>query len=394
MTFLFVANTGWYLYNFRMSLLLRLQQQGVRVIAVTPEDQFVAPLQEMGIEWREWKVSRNGMNPFLEWQKVRSLADIYRAESPQLVHHFTIKPILYGTQAAKKAKVSYIVNSVTGLGHMFVSESWKARFLRPLIGKWYRYSLTGENIQSMFQNQDDINLLSQMIPGLQKKTTLTKGSGVNLNRFQPTNHMTKKKDFLTVLFAGRLLREKGIVEFVEAAKKLQHLPLKFIVCGSPDFGNPSSITSQLLEKWTSEKIVHFKGHVEKMEEELRDVDIVVLPSYREGTPRILLEASAMGIPMITCDVPGCRDVVTHKREGLLVPPQESDALAEAIELLVNDNGLRITMGENARKRAEQEFDEERVIEQTFDIYQNLTGRKFDATVSQSKSLQKQIIQIS
>ncbi len=372
--FLLVANTAWNLYNFRANLILHLQQQGIEVVAVCPNDRFAGELTKRGIRRVEWDVSRKGMKPLHEWQSIRSLTNIYREERPDLVHHFTIKSVLYGTVAAKKCSVPHIVNSVTGLGHMFVSDKLKTRLLRPLIRSWYARSLTGENIRCIFQNRDDVDELARVVPSLKHNSLITNGSGVDLNRFKASPVAENNSDRkIVVVYAGRLIREKGIFEFVDAAKRLRHLPLEFKACGAADFGNPSAVSQVQLEKWKRETSIDFMGHVDRVEKALHQADIVVLPSHREGTPRFLLEAAAMAKPIITCDVPGCREIVSHEREGLLVPHNNPGELAKAIERLAGDHDMRRRMGQNARLKVQNEFNEQEVIDLTWKVYYELLG---------------------
>ena len=384
--FLFVANTAWNLHNFRANLIASLQEQGIEVVAVCPQDAFTFKLQERGIRWLEWNVSRSGMNPIREQRSIVELRKIYEREKPDLVHHFTIKSVLYGTVAARKCAVPNIVNSVTGLGHMFVSHKLKTRILRPLIRQWYARSLVGENVRCIFQNRDDVDELARVVPSLRDNSLITNGSGVDLNRFSffaETSRCRGKRP--VVLYAGRLLREKGIFEFVEAVNRLKRLSVDFRACGASDFGNPSAVSPEQLHEWETIGPIRFLGHVESVENVLQDADIVVLPSHREGTPRFLLEAAAMGKPIITCDVPGCREIVTDGREGLLVPANNPTALSVAIERLVDDPELRLRMGKEARKRVQRDFNEQEVIDLTWKVYYDLLGDFSDRPVFQSGS---------
>ena len=379
--FLFVANTAWNLHNFRANLITSLQERGIEVVAVCPPDAFTYKLQERGIRWVKWNVSRSGMNPFREQRSIYELRKIYEREKPDLVHHFTIKSVLYGTVAARKCSVPNIVNSVTGLGHMFVSHKLKTRILRPVIRQWYARSLVGKNVRCIFQNRDDVDELARVVPFLRDNSLITNGSGVDLNRFSfstETSNCAGKQ--MVVLFAGRLLREKGIFEFVEAVNRLKHLDVEFRACGASDFDNPSAVSSEQLHEWRANGPIHFLGHVDSVENVLQEADVVVLPSHREGTPRFLLEAAAMGKPIITCDVPGCREIVTDGKEGLLVPANNPTALSIAIERLVDDPELRLRMGNEARKRVQRDFNEQEVIELTWKVYYDLLGDALERKV--------------
>jgi glycosyltransferase involved in cell wall biosynthesis len=371
---LLVANTCWYLYNFRGGLVRALVADGHDVVAVCPEDQYVPRLQAAGVRWADWPLDRAGMGPLGEWSALRALQRIYRRESPDLVHHFTIKSILYGTWAARRSGVQRAVNSVTGLGHVFVSHRPAARLVRPWIRRWYVWALTAPGVQPVFQNADDLAELSRSSPELARRAVMSNGSGVDLQHFAPAANPSRDALGLPcVLFVGRLLEEKGIREFVEAARLTQQqgITARFVACGAPDLGNPSSIDPGSLDRWRREGLVEFPGHVDGIEPQMRQADVVVLPSYREGTPRVLIEAAAMGKPVIASDVPGCREVVTHGQNGLLVPPRDSAALADALQRVLADAPLCASMGQAGRAMAVQRFDERQVVRQTLGVYQEL-----------------------
>lgn len=374
---LLVANTAWYIYNFRRNLALRLKELGSDVVVVSPHDAYVEKLQQAGLRWVEWKLNRAGLNPFAEASSLLALRQIYRRESPQLVHHFTIKPILYGTTAARWCRVPAIVNSVTGLGHLFLSERFVARLLRPAMTRWYVWTLTAKHVSAIFQNADDLAMFVEAAPRLREQAVLTRGSGVDLDRFVPAIEVTGSENVSSrngtkrALFAGRLIREKGIFEFLEAGRicKQGGLDVEFIVCGELDSGNRSSLSPEELCRLREEGLFQFLGHVDPIDQQIADSDVVVLPSYREGTPRVLLEAAAMGKPIIASDVPGCREVVVDGENGLLVPARDSTALASAMQRLLSDDRLRQEMGAAGRKRMVEQFDERNVISQTIRVYE-------------------------
>lgn len=379
MKILLVANTSWYLYNFRRNLLRRLLERGDEVVAVCPFDGYENRLERAGARCVAWRINRSGMNPPAELAALVDLARIYRRERPELVHHFTIKSILYGTLAARRLNVPSIVNGVTGLGHVFLSDRPATRMIRPAIRHWYSRVLTARGVCPMFQNGDDLRILAVNNPKLLQRAVHTSGSGVDLTRFAPgsapTDATVPKENTagLQVLFAGRLLAEKGIREYVEAARRLraEEPSWRFLVCGRQDCGNPSSISDDELDAWRQAGDVELLGHVEPMEKLLAQVDLVVLPSYREGTPRTLLEAAAAGKPVVATSVPGCREAVVQGETGLLVPPRDPAALADGIRCLLVDDKRRQSMGAANRARAVAEFDENLVIDRTLQVYNDL-----------------------
>ena len=281
--------------------------------------------------------------------------------------------MLYGTIAAKLSGIRAVVNAVTGLGPVFLGTDWKARVMRPPLKWFYRTVLTARRVRVVFQNQDDLQTFTHLHLVMPDRTILIRGSGVDLQRFSPRPSHPDEPPTPIVLFASRLIREKGIEEFVEAARLLKRRQVKavFQVAGSPDPGNHSSVSLGNLKSWQEEGLVDLLGHVDEVDDLIAHASLVVLPSYREGTPRILLEAAAMGKPIVATDVPGCREAVVHGENGLLVPARNASALAEAIEFLLRDPALRAKMGENGRRKMIQEFDCEDVARRTGQVYVKL-----------------------
>lgn len=369
-----VANTSWYHFNFRLNLALAAKRAGADVTLVSPPDRYVKRLEERGLRWVEWSLNRRSIHPLSEAAACRRLKKIYQNERPDLVHHHTVKCVVYGTMAARRARVSGIVNSVTGLGHLTLARSFKIRLLRPLVLPAWRWALTRENARGMLQNEDDLQYLLGRRSKPNRNVVVTNGSGIDLHRFHPDGGIAACDEFETVvLFVGRLLREKGIYEFVEVARRLgkQDKELRFVVCGAADAGNPSSVDENVYRQWRDSGMVEFLGHVEPIDEVLRRADIVVLPSYREGLPRTLLEAAAMAKPVVATDTAGCRDAVVDGETGLLVPVGDVDSLAEAIQMLANRPDLRRRMGRAGRQRVVELFNEEDVIAQTLQLYREL-----------------------
>lgn len=367
---LLVANTGWYLYNFRLPLARFLRSRGVEPVMVSPRDAYVERLQSEGFRWVEVTLNRRSRNPAREIFVIANLIRIYRAERPTAVHHFTIKCVLYGTIAAKITGIRAVVNAVTGLGPVFLGTDWKARALRPVLKWFYRNVLTARRVRVVFQNPDDLQTFTNLHLVIPDRTILIRGSGVDLLRFAPRPSHPDEPPTPIVLFASRLIREKGIEEFVEAARLLKRRGVKavFQVAGAPDPGNHSSVTESTLKSWQSEGLVDLLGHIDEMDDLIAQASLVVLPSYREGTPRILLEAAAMGKAIVATDAPGCREAVVHGENGLLVPVRNATALADAIQTLLEDPALRARMGEDGRRKMVQDFDCDDVARRTGQVY--------------------------
>lgn len=369
---LLVANTGWYLYNFRLPLARRLRSEGFNVVLVSPYDTYVDRLVAEGFEHRSLhRLSRRGINPFDELLAIGELVRLYREEKPRAVHHFTIKCVLYGTIAAKLTGVTSVVNAVTGLGHIFLGKRLITRILRPPVRWLYRKILRARRGHVVFQNPDDLEAFVQAGLVAPEKTVIIRSSGVDVAKFspRPSNPDVPASRMPVVLFVGRLLKEKGVHDYVEAARIVKSTrDVCFELAGDCDFGNPSSVSEAQLEQWRLEGAVDLLGHVDSIEDVIALADIMVLPSFREGTPRALLEAAAMGKPIVATDVPGCREVVVHSETGLLVPVQNPKALAEAIAGLLDDPARAREMGARGRSLVEREFSVETVVSRTIDVY--------------------------
>ncbi|MBD1903530.1 glycosyltransferase family 4 protein [Trichocoleus sp. DQ-A3] len=368
---LLVANTGWYLYNFRLPLARFLRLQGIEVVLVSPWDAYVERLEAEGFRWIQLRLSRRSINPLVELLTIAHLTYIYLREKPSAVHHFTIKCVLYGTIGAKLSRTRAVVNAVTGLGYIFISTEWKARILQPIIRFLYRQILTARRVRVVFQNMDDLQAFADRKLIVPDRTVLIRSSGVDLKRFSPRPSHPDAPPAPVVLFAARLLVDKGLIEYVEAARilKTKGVCATFQIAGVPDTGNPSSISETTLEQWRREGAVDLLGYVEKMENPIALSTVVVLPSYREGVPRILLEAAAMGKPLVATDVPGCREVVIPGENGFLVPVKNARLLANAIEVLLKDPDLCKAMGDAGREKVLREFDDQDVVRRTVKVYE-------------------------
>jgi glycosyltransferase involved in cell wall biosynthesis len=371
---IFFSNSDWYLFNFRLPLARALKAQGHEVLLISPQGDYGARLREEGFRWEPLTMDRRSLNPFSEIFVLMRLALLYRRERPDAVHHFTLKCVIYGSIASVFARIPARINAVAGMGYVFSSSALKARLLRPLVRGLMRLSLSNSRSRLILQNSDDLQAFTLANIVHASRIHMIKSSGVDTDRFKPGLIGAMSDQPTTVLLAARLLREKGINEFVESARKLRGngLPIRFILAGAPDHGNPQSISQVEIDAYESEGFVEILGHVEDMRKLLAISDIVVLPSYYgEGVPRSLIEAAACGLPIVTTDSPGCREVVTHGVEGLLIPPRNSDALAEAIKFLHEDPQLRRKLGLAARQRAVTVFDQRIVIQKTLGVYGEL-----------------------
>jgi glycosyltransferase involved in cell wall biosynthesis len=369
---IFFANTDWYLYNFRLSLAKFLRARGFDVVMLSPVGRYGPLLEADGFRWIGLDMNRRSLNPLRELALIRRISAIYAAEKPDIVHHFTIKCVVYGSLIARWHGIRNRVNAVTGMGYVFSDQGYKARLLRPVVRNLIRATLRGEGSRLILQNKDDLAAFVGAQLASTESTHLIMGSGVDTSRFRPTGTL-HGRGRMRVLLASRLLWDKGIREYFEAARLLKQagLPIEFLLAGSPDPGNPASVPPSQMAKWKEDEAVTYLGHVAEMPGLLADVDVAVLPSYREGVPRSLLEAAACGLPIVTTDVPGCREVVRHGVNGLLVPPRDAPALASAIRFMWEQPDERARMGSAARQTVLQDFDQSIVFEKTFAVYRDL-----------------------
>lgn len=370
-TILFLANTDWYLYNFRLALAEGVRDWGGEVCFVSPPGEYVSKLKNRGFRWLELPLERTGTDPFRDLASLRRIAAIYRRIAPDLVHHFTIKPVLYGSIAAWLSGVPAVVNAVTGLGYVFVRGGWQGWLLRAMVKPVYRFALTRSNSRAIFQNSVDLEKLEER--GLVRRgdAVIIRGSGVDVARYAPT---PEAKGIPKVVLASRMLWEKGVGDLVEASKILreQGVKARVVLAGALDPEYRSSIPEVQLLEWVDQGLAEWVGHQEDMPSVYRDSHVVALPTfYGEGVPRSLVEAAAAGRPIVASDIPGCREIVQHGVNGLLVPPQDPAALAEALRTLLLDPDLRMRMGRAGRDLAVVEFSNEKVTAETLAVYENL-----------------------
>jgi len=367
------ANTDWYLYNFRRSLAVGLRDAGHELLLISPPGPYGARLRELGLRWEPLPMERRSLNPLRELALLWQLIRLFRRERPALVHGFTVKCAIYGSLAARFASVPARVSAVAGMGYVFSSSDLKAQVLRPVVRGMLRLALDGENARLILQNSDDVALFERAALIAATRIRLIRGSGVDCTRFTRATEAGADRP-LRVLLAARLLWDKGIGEYVVAARQLlaQGRRIEFILAGAPDPGNPDAVPEQTIRSWVDEGLLTWLGHVDDMAKLFGSVDVVVLPTYYgEGLPKSLIEAAACALPLVTTDVPGCREVVSDGIDGLLVPVRDGDALAQAIVQLQDDPELALRLGEAARAKAHAEFDERIVIQRTMDVYREL-----------------------
>jgi len=367
---LFVVTEDWYFCSHRLQLAKAALAEGFNVSVVTQVKNHGGIIESAGIKLVPVTFCRSGRNPFSDIKTIWSLYQIYRKERPDLLHHVSLKPVLYGSIAARLAHVPNVINAMTGLGYVFTSKQLFAKLIRLIITPVLKLILGFKNTYSIYQNIDDQKLLAGVGGLTNKKSIVIRGSGVESNLYLPDENKTYPP---IVILASRMLIDKGIHEFVKAARiiKEKHIDAQFILVGMTDTENHSAISEIELQQWQQEGIIEWWGHRDNVVEILRKSTIACLPSYREGMPKFLLEAASVGLPIVTTDVPGCREVVINNENGYLVPPKNSEALASAIEKLLSDKTLRRKMGKKGRELVEREFDIEKVVEQIVSLYKRI-----------------------
>ena len=367
---LVVVNSADFFLSHRLPIALAAKQAGYEVHLATSGGDSVKRITELGLFHHAVPLTRSGRNPVREWRAAISLFRLMRQIKPSLVHLVTIKPVLFGGLAARLAGVPAAVAAVSGLGTVFLARGKVAQLVRWCVGILYRLALGHKNMAVIFQNPDDRDALMGIGAVRWAQVRIIRGSGVDLAscpcRPEP-NGMP------VVTMAARLLRDKGVEEFVEAARlvKAQGLAVRFQLIGSPDPGNPTSITADELARWKEEGVLELPGYRDDIPEQYASSHIVCLPSYREGLPKSLVEAAACGRAVVTTDVPGCRDAIEPGNTGVLVPVRNAQALANAIQDLVENPHRRRALGIAGRELAEQAFAIEKIVGAHLAIYREL-----------------------
>lgn len=356
MKIVITLNTSWNIYNFRMNFIRTLLEKGHEVHTVAPADDFTHRLTAAGCIHHNVRMDSRGANPIKDMGLILEFLLIYRRIRPDMVLHYTIKPNVYGTLAAALLRIP-VINNVCGLGTVFLKEGIVSRIALALYKFSFRYPK-----RVFFQNSDDYKLFLErrLVPA--HIADMLPGSGVDLERFYPVSY--KKNNKFTFLLISRLISDKGVYEFVEAVKKLKKegLNARFQILGPKDPLHKRGIKLRTIDEWVRSGVVEYLGTTEDVRQFIHKADCVVLPSYREGVPRTLLEAASSSKPIVATDVPGCHHVVEHNYNGLLCRLRDSDDLAEKMSQIASmDEDSLKQMGQNGRRKMEVEFSETTVI---------------------------------
>jgi glycosyltransferase involved in cell wall biosynthesis len=368
----FVVNNVDFLRSHRAVLVAGARAEGFEVHVIGPGGASNGWLEDLGVPVHDWAVDRKGQHPVLEAKAVATLVGLYRGLQPDLVHHVTIKPVLYGSLAARVAGVRGVVNAVSGLGYLFLSGGMLARARRAGVAAAYRVALNTPNSRVILQNDDDEAELRRHHALGRARVVKIRGSGVDLAVFAES---PQPQGPPIVVLPARLLRDKGVEEFVAAARivRSRHPEARMVLVGGLDPGNPAAVTREEVARWIEEGVVEWWGHRDDMVSVLRSASVVALPSYREGMPRALLEAAAMGRAIVTTDAPGCRDAVAGGGCGLLVGVKDAKALAEALNRYLDYPVLRAEKGRAAALHARRNFGQDEVLARHLQVYEDLLG---------------------
>lgn len=373
MRLMFVVNVDWFFISHRLPIAIEAVRQGHEVHIATTLTDGLETMEQAGLVVHPVHVGRSDSGPFAALRLTYALFRLFRRVRPDLVHLVTIKPVLLGGIAARIAAVPAVVAAVSGLGFVFVSSGWQARFRRGVVGFLYRVALSHRRLKVIFQNAQDADTIMRSARLAARQVTLVPGSGVDLERFRPAQDWNARP---VVVMASRLLRDKGVFEFVQAAKTLRcagygEQRVRFVLVGETDAGNPASLSTAELHEIAREGAVECLGHRGDMDRLLSEAHVVVLPSYREGMPKVLLEAAAAGCAVVTTDVPGCRDAIVPEETGVLVPAKDAEALVKAIESLILDPERCRGLGQSGRTLAEARYDVLSVVARHLEIYASL-----------------------
>jgi len=369
-TVAFVANTSWYLWNFRSALITEFIDQGCRVLAIAPRDAYSQKLAHMGCQLRQLTIVSRSIQPMENTMLFIDFFRTYRRVRPDVLLQFTVKPNIYGSVAARMLNIP-VICTVTGLGTLFVTRSW----LTCLGSVLYRIALRSA-AKVFFQNKEDLKMFLKKGLVSSSRTEQVPGSGVDLLYFKPRDDQTTlktKREFVFLLFS-RMIGQKGINEYVTAARALRVRGLN-VACwllGETDADNPSAISREQLAIWDKERSIRYLGSTDDVRDYVAKADCIVLPSYREGMPRSMLEAASMAKPIITTDTTGCRDTVEHGVTGFLCTPQDAEDLSQKmVEMVMLPAATRKRMGEAGREKMKREFDQKLVVQRYVDAVRGI-----------------------
>ena len=361
---IYFISEDWVFLNHRFDLAKKIISSGFKLSLITKVSNYKKKIEEKKINVINLKTERGSLNIRKSLKDIYKIVKIYKKLKPDIVHHFGIRQIVHGNIAARLAGIKKSYNSITGLGSVFISGNIILKFFILIVLK---ISLLFKKSYILVQNKQDFDFVKKKLPN--KNNILLPASGVDTNKFLQTK---EPKGNVIFLFASRIIKDKGIIELIEATKQLKSQKKKFelYIAGSPDFQNKSTISHVQLKTWESLGYIRYLGLVKDMEQLYKKVHVGILPSYREGLPKSLLEAASSGKPIITTDVPGCNEIVKNEFNGLIVPPKDSNELMKAMKKLILNKKLRISMGKKGRELIKKNFSNSKATKDLINLYQN------------------------
>ena len=370
---LYVITEDWFFHSHFLDRAKYIAASGGTVGVATRFSIHEEELRNLGFELFPVNFSRRGLNPITDFLTALKIRKIVRRFKPDIAHNVALKPVVTGTFGELLGRQGVVINALVGMGYIFTSTDTRASVVKPFLSRILKSLLRSKPVHVVIENPDDLNSLVDDGFVRQSQISLIRGAGVDLNAFPSHPEVVGP---VVVTLVSRILRDKGVLEFIDAASQLQtRVPeVIFQIVGEPDLGNPSAIPQSDIDSWVSLPNVSYLGRRSDIADILKGSHIVCLPSYREGLPKSLLEALSCGRPIITTDVPGCREVCNDGVNGLLIPARDSSALSHAIEKLALNQDLRQAMGRAGRVRAESEFSNEIVCAQTLDLYRRLMSQ--------------------
>ena len=362
---LFITNIDYFLLSHRLPIVREAIKQGYQVHLATKQTSYSREIETYGVVIHPIRISRSGLNPKDIFKTCTDILHVIKKINPKIVHLVSIKPVLLGGLVLYLMnKKPFIIAAVSGLGYVFTTPGIKNWFIKISSLILYKISLNHKGLFCIVQNQDDFQFIKKISSIDHKNIVLIPGSGVDVSLFTPKKPNNEKK---IVLFPARIVKNKGFLEFVEAAKLIGN-KAKFVISGDIDPESKDSISKKDLENLIKKRVIEYWGFSRKMHETIPKSDIVVLPSYREGLPKVLCEAAACGKPIITTDVPGCREAIIDGKTGILVPKKDTYSLVKAIEFLLNEREYSLNLGLGGRKLAESKFDIKIIVKMHMDLY--------------------------
>tara|TARA_Y100001970_G_C14212459_1_gene847701 strand:- start:529 stop:1653 length:1125 start_codon:yes stop_codon:yes gene_type:complete len=368
---LFIISEEWYFMSHRLNLAIEALEKGYKVGILCNKGKNTLLIKEKGIEVFNFSLSRTSLSPLNHVRTIIKISETLKLFKPDLIHAVAIKPVIFSSLVTKFHNLERRVFALGGLGFIFSSNKFLAKLLRPFVVLFLKYCLSGGKTRLIMQNKDDCKKIWDLKLIEENKTRLIEGAGVNTDLFVPEEKQFKK--IPTVILPARLLWDKGIGEFVEAARiiKSKSIKARFILVGSQDIHNPENIQLQVIDKWVDQGLIEYWGFSDNMPKIMREASIICLPSYREGLPKVLIEAASCAKPIVTTNVPGCKEVVSHGLNGYLVNERESKDLAIFLEELILDKSLRYSMGQEGRKIVLERFAEDLINKKTRKVWEEL-----------------------